>query len=58
MKSEKRAKLLKEGFKIALVDDVILVPLFSQELFVLTTEDVLMQPRADSRIVVKDIRFK
>jgi len=58
MKSEKRAKLLKEGFKIALVDDVILVPLFSQELFVLTTEDVLMQPRADSWIVVKDIRFK
>jgi peptide/nickel transport system substrate-binding protein len=57
MDPKKRLKLLQDGFRIAIVDDVIVVPLFSQELFVLTADYVEMQPRADSKIVVEDIRF-
>ena len=57
MDPKKKLKLLQDGFKIAIVDDVIVVPLFSQELFVLTVDYVEMQPRADSKIVVEDIRF-
>ena len=57
MDAQKRLRLLQEGFKIALVDDVVVVPLFSQELFILTASDVDLQPRADLRIVAKDIRF-
>lgn len=52
-----RLLLLQQGFRIALVDDVMVVPLFSQELFVLTANDIDLTPRADLRIVVKDMRF-
>jgi peptide/nickel transport system substrate-binding protein len=57
MNAEERLHLLQEGFRIALVDDVMVVPLFSQELFVLTAKDIELRPRADLRSVVKDIRF-
>ena len=57
MDAETRLQLLQEGFRIALVDDVAVIPLFSQELFVLTATDVYMIPRADLRVVVKDIKF-
>jgi hypothetical protein len=57
MDAETRLELLQDGFRIALVDDVAVVPLFSQELFVLTATDVDMIPRADLRVVVKDIKF-
>ena len=57
MDPEKRLELLQEGFRIAIVDDVIVVPLFSQELFVFTADYVEMVPRADLKIVVEDIRF-
>ena len=57
MDPEKKLKLLQEGFRIAIVDDVIVVPLFSQELFVFAADYVEMQPRADLKIVVEDIRF-
>ena len=57
MDAEIRLELLQEGFRIALVDDVAVVPLFSQELFVLTATDVDLIPRADLRVVVKDIKF-
>jgi peptide/nickel transport system substrate-binding protein len=57
MDAETRLELLQDGFRIALVDDVAVVPLFSQELFVLTATDVDMVPRADLRVVVKDIKF-
>jgi peptide/nickel transport system substrate-binding protein len=57
MKSEKRLQLLQEGFRIAMVDDIAVVPLFSQELFTLTVKNIDLEPRADLRIVVKDIRF-
>jgi peptide/nickel transport system substrate-binding protein len=57
MDAKTRLELLQEGFRIALVDDVAVVPLFSQELFVLTATDVNLIPRADLRVVVKDINF-
>lgn len=57
MNSTKRLLLLQNGFWVALVDDVALVPLFSQELFILTANDIVFIPRADLRIVVKDISF-
>ncbi len=57
MNTEERLHLLQGGFRIALVDDVMVVPLFSQELLVLTGKDIELTPRADLRSVVKDIRF-
>ncbi|DAC72178.1 MAG TPA: hypothetical protein DSN98_06530 [Thermoplasmata archaeon] len=57
MNSEKRLQLLQEGFRIALVDDVMVVPLFSQELLILTAKNIDLEPRADLRSVVKDIRI-
>lgn len=57
MNSNLRQKFLKDGFKIA-IGDVIVVPLFSQELFVLTSENVVIEPRADLKIKVEDIYFK
>jgi len=57
MNYEKRLNLLKEGFRIAIVDDVIVVPLFSQELFVFTNNSVDFQPRADLKYLVEDIKF-
>jgi len=57
MDTYERLRLLQEGFRIALVDDVAVVPLFSQILFTLTASDVEFIPRADLRVVVKDIRF-
>jgi peptide/nickel transport system substrate-binding protein len=55
MDPETRLQLLQEGFRIAFVDDVMLVPLFSQELLALTAKDIQLPPRADLRSVVKDI---
>lgn len=52
-----RLRLLQEGFSIALVDDVMVVPLFSQELLALTAKNIELKPRADLRSIVKDIRF-
>ena len=57
MNPDKRLRLLQEGFRIAMIDDVVVVPLFSQELFTLTAKNVAMEPRADLRVVVKDIKF-
>jgi hypothetical protein len=57
MDSEERLRLLQEGFRIALVDDVVVVPLFSQELLALTAKDIECKPRADLRSIVKDIRI-
>jgi peptide/nickel transport system substrate-binding protein len=53
----KRLQLLQQGFSIALVDDVMVVPLFSQELLMLTAKNIKVDPRADLRSVVKDITF-
>jgi len=58
MDPKKRLKLLQEGFRIAIVDDVIIIPLFSQELFVFTADYVDMQPRADLKVTVENIKFK
>jgi peptide/nickel transport system substrate-binding protein len=55
MDSEERLRMLTEGFRIALVDDVVVVPLFAQELLALTSSNVSLVPRADLRSVVKDI---
>jgi ABC-type transport system substrate-binding protein len=57
MDLNKRLQMLQEGFRIALVDDVAFVPLFYQILFTLTSQDVEFIPRADSRVIVKDIQF-
>ena len=57
MNTEERLHLLQGGFRIALVDDVMVVPLFSQELLVLTAKNIELRPRADLRSVVKDIRI-
>jgi peptide/nickel transport system substrate-binding protein len=56
MNPETRLQLLQQGFSIALVDDVMIVPLFSQELLTLTRKNIELEPRADLRSVVKDIR--
>ncbi len=53
----KRSQLLQDGFRIALVDDIAVVPLFCQILFTLTAPDVKFLPRADLRVIVKDIQF-
>jgi len=58
MDTSLRQKFLKEGFKIAVVDDVIIVPLFSQELFVFASKNVEIEPRADLKLLVEDIYFK
>ena len=50
-----RSKLLQEGFKIALEEDVFSIPLFSQELLILTSNDIILSPRADSRFLASDI---
>jgi hypothetical protein len=55
MDPETRLQLLQEGFRIAFVDDVMLIPLFSQELLALTAKNIRLPPRADLRSVVKDI---
>lgn len=55
MDPEIRRQLLQDGFRIALVDDVMVVPLFSQELFILTAKTIELKPRADLRCIVKDI---
>ncbi len=57
MDAHSRKQLLQDGFRIALVDDVALIPLFSQELFSLTATNVIFPPRADLRMVVKNIRY-
>jgi peptide/nickel transport system substrate-binding protein len=57
MKPDKRLQLLQAGFRIAMSDDVMIVPLFSQELFTLTAKNVFMESRADLRVVVKDMKF-
>ena len=57
MDTHERLRLLQEGFRIALVDDIAVVPLFSQILFTLTAPDVKFIPRADLRVIVKDIEF-
>jgi peptide/nickel transport system substrate-binding protein len=57
MDSDLRQKYLKDGFKIAIVDDVIVVPLFSQELFVFTSKNIDLEPRADLKLIVENINF-
>ena len=57
MNTEERLKRLQEGFKIAIADDVIVVPLFSQELFVFTADYIDFEPRADLKLVVENIDF-
>jgi peptide/nickel transport system substrate-binding protein len=57
MDAETRLQMLQEGFEIALVDDIVVIPLFSQELLTLTANNLEFPPRADLRSVVKDIRF-
>jgi len=57
MNINERLHMLQEGFRIALVDDVVVVPLFYQILFTLTSPDVNFIPRADLRVIVKDIQF-
>ena len=52
-----RQNYLKEGFKIAVADDIIIVPLFSQELFILTSDNVEIEPRADLKLLIEDINF-
>jgi len=57
MDAHLRKQELQEGFRIAMVDDIALIPLFSQELFSLTANNVIFPPRADLRMIVKDIKF-
>ncbi|VVB62267.1 HTH-type transcriptional regulator SgrR [uncultured archaeon] len=57
MHPDERLQMLQKGFRIALVNDVVVVPLFSQILFTLTAPDIKFIPRADLRIIVKNIQF-
>jgi peptide/nickel transport system substrate-binding protein len=57
MNSKKRSELLQEGFRIAHLDDIFVIPLFSQELLILTSNNIDIIPRADERIIIKDIKF-
>jgi peptide/nickel transport system substrate-binding protein len=50
-----RLRLLQEGFRIALVDDVAYVPLFAQKYTALTSNNVVFTPRSDLRLIIKDI---
>ena len=52
-----RLEYLQEGFKIAVEDDVIIVPLFSQELFLFSSDNVEIESRADLKIMLEKIYF-
>jgi len=52
-----RLKLLQEGFRIALVDDIAYVPLFNWDNILLTANNVIFSPHADQRMIIKDIKF-
>jgi hypothetical protein len=52
-----RLKLLQEGFRIALVDDIAYVPLFKWDNIILTANNVIFSPYPDQRMIVKDIKF-
>jgi peptide/nickel transport system substrate-binding protein len=52
-----RMKKLQEGYKIAHDQDFFVIPLFSQELIILTSIDIKITPRADLRFIVKDIEM-
>jgi peptide/nickel transport system substrate-binding protein len=52
-----RLKLLQEGFRIALVDDIAYVPLFNWDNIILTANNVNFSPYADQYMIVKDITF-
>ena len=52
-----RLKLLQEGFRIALVDDIAYVPLFNWDNLILTANNVIFSPYADQRMIIKDIKF-
>lgn len=58
MNSLLRKNLLQEGFRIALSEDIFTVPLFSQELLILTSNEVDMKPRADLRFIASEIKIK
>ena len=53
-----RLEYLQEGFKIAVEDNVIIVPLFSQELFLFSSDNVEIESRADLKIMLEKIYFK
>lgn len=55
MNSFFRTKLLQEGFRIAISEDICVIPLFSQELLILTSKEIIMEPRADLRFNVKEL---
>jgi peptide/nickel transport system substrate-binding protein len=57
MNQNRRLDLLQEGFRIAHLDDVFVIPLFTQELIILSSNNVNINPRADERFIVKDITF-
>jgi peptide/nickel transport system substrate-binding protein len=52
-----RNKLLQDGFKIAHTKDIFTIPLFSQELLILTSNNINMTPRADLRFNANEIRL-
>gem|GEM_PF-1784256 len=55
--SQERQRLLQEGFAIALQEDVMLVPLVSQALFILAQPDLNIPPRADLGLFIKEITY-
>jgi len=57
MDSLTRLQLLKEGFRIALVDDIAYVPLFAQKYTTLKANNVIFTPRGDLRLIIKFIQF-
>ena len=57
LNDNKRNKLLQEGFRIALEDDIVFVPLVIQDIVIFVSHNLLMNPRSDSKFMIKDVSF-
>lgn len=58
MDTKERNELIQEGFRIALEEDVVFVPLVIQELIIITQNNLSLKTRADSKLIIKDISFE
>ena len=54
---EKRLKLVREGFKLAM-DDLAIIPLHRQKAIYGLVPDVVWHPRVDERLRLEEMRIK
>lgn len=54
----KRNDLFQKGYRIAQQDDIAIIPLLTQELILLTVDNLELKPRADSTLIFEEISFQ